>query len=101
MERIERLRTLAEGNGREAIDGTHPLSVEAVGGQEPLIIEVCCEPGDMGLITGAPCRQGADPHGHQRLAAVLEGEKPFPAAVTRGMRQANASAMAGEGVGHD
>jgi hypothetical protein len=100
MELIERLRKPMEDNGREAIDGAHPLSVEAVGSQEPLIFEVCCEPGDESLILGAPCQQWIAPHGYQRVAAVLTGEKPLPEAVTRVVRDADASAITGEGVGH-
>jgi hypothetical protein len=99
MELIERLRKPVEDNGREAIDGAHPQSV--VGGQKHRGFDVSCEPGDEGLMLGAPGRQGADPHGHQRIAAVLAGEKPFPAAVTRAVRDADASAMAGAGAGHD
>jgi hypothetical protein len=101
MERIERLRKLAEGNGRAVIDGANPQSVDAVGGQKPLVFAVSCEPGDEGLILGAPGRQGADPHGHQRFAAVLAAEKPRPAAVTGVVCEGDASAMAGEGVPHD
>jgi hypothetical protein len=101
MERIERIRTHAEGNGRAVIDGAKPQSVDAVGGQKPLVFDVACEPGDEGLILGTPCRQGADSHGHQRVAAVLAAEKPLPAAVTRVVLEVDASAMAGEGVGHD
>jgi hypothetical protein len=100
MERLERLRTRAEGNGRAVIGGAKPPSVDAVGGQKPLVFEGSCEPGDEGLILGAPGRQGTDPHGHRRLAAVLAGQKPLPAAGTRGVRDADASATAGEGAGH-
>jgi hypothetical protein len=101
MERIERLRKPMEGNRREAIDGAHPLPVEAVGGQEHRGFEDSCERGDEGLTIRAPGRQGADPHGHQCLAAVLEVEKSLHEAAVRVMREADASAMAGEGVPHD
>jgi hypothetical protein len=100
MERIERLRTRAEGNGRAVIDGAKPPSVDAVGGQKPLVFEVSCEPGDESLILGAPCQQWIAPHGYQRVAAVLTGEKPLPEAVMRVVRDADASAITGEGVGH-
>jgi hypothetical protein len=101
MERIERLRTRAEGNGRAVIGSAKPPSVDAVGGQKPRVFAGSCEPGDEGLILGAPGRQGADPHGHQRVAAVLEVEDPLPEAVTRAVRDANEAVMVGKGVAHD
>jgi hypothetical protein len=101
MDLSARLPKLAEDNCRAVIDGGHDLTVEAIHGPERRGLAVSSQPRDEGLLLGAPGRQGADPHGHQRLAAVLEIEKPFPAAVTRGMRRADESAMAGEGVPHD
>jgi hypothetical protein len=100
MERIERLRTRAEGNGRAVISGAKPPSVEAVGGQANRGFEGSSQPGDEGLLLWAPCRQGGDPDGHQCLAAVLEVETPLHEAAMRVMREANASARAGEGVPH-
>jgi hypothetical protein len=100
MERMARLHTPVEDHGRAVIDDGHPFTVDAIRGPEHLLCEVSCEPGDEGLLLGTPGRQGTDPHGHTRLA-VLASEKPFPDAATRGMRQADASAMAGEGVGYD
>jgi hypothetical protein len=70
-------------------------------GAENIVLEVHCSPGDVGLIIGAPCRPWPDPHGHQRVAAVLAGETPLPEAGTRVGLDADESAMAGEGVGHD
>jgi hypothetical protein len=101
MEHIEHFSKLAEDTGRAVDNDDHPRSVEAIGGQEPRDFEVCCEPGDEGLILGAPGRQGTDPPGHTRFAAVLACKKPLPAAVTRVVREAGASAMARDGVGHD
>jgi hypothetical protein len=101
MERIEHLRKLVEGNGRAVIDGAKPQSVDAVGGQKPLVFEVSYERGDEDLILGAPGRQGAYPHGHQHFAAVLAAEKPLQAAGTRVVRAADESARAGAGAGHD
>jgi hypothetical protein len=93
MELIECFSKLDEGNGRAVVVDDHPLSLEAIGGQETLGFEVSCEP-------GVPGRLGIDPHRHTRVAAVLTGEKPLPAAVTRVVREADEPAMAGEGVGH-
>jgi hypothetical protein len=84
----------------QQLDGP-PVTVEAVGSREHRGFEGSCGPGDEGLILGAPCRRGTDPHGHTRFAIVLACEKPLPDAVTRVVRDADASAMAGEGVGHD
>jgi hypothetical protein len=83
---------------REVLDTEHPLAVETVGGQEHLVFEVPCAPGDAGLILGAPGRPWPDPHGHQRVAAVLAAEQPLPEAGTRVGFEADESAMAGEGV---
>jgi hypothetical protein len=101
MKLTNRLQTRVEDTCRVVIGVEHPVPVEAVGGQEPLIFEGSCQPGDEGLLLGALGRQGADPHGQQRLAAVLAAEKPLPAAGTRVVREADASAMASVGVGHD
>jgi hypothetical protein len=101
MKLTNRLQTRVEDTCRVVIDVEHPVPVEAVGGQEHRGFEGSGQPGDEGLILGAPGRQGTDPHGHQRVAAVLEGEKRLPAAVMRVVREADASAMAGEEVPHD
>jgi hypothetical protein len=98
--RIERLTHVVECNGRAIIDNGHPLSVEAAGGQEHLVCEVDCQPGDEGLLLGAPGRPWTDPHGHTRVAAVLEGEKPLPEAGTIVVPEADEAVMAGEGGGH-
>jgi hypothetical protein len=98
--RINCLTHVVECTCRAIIDSDHPLSVEAAGGQEHLVCEVDCQPGDEGLSIGAPGRPWTDPHGHTRVAAVLAGEQPLPAAGTIVLRAADASAMAGEGVGH-
>jgi hypothetical protein len=100
MERIARLHQPVEDHGQAVIADGHPLTVDAIGGAEHLLFEVSCEPGNEGLIIGAPWRQGTDPHGHQRFAAVLAGVNPLQAAVTRVVHDAYESAMAGEGVGH-
>jgi hypothetical protein len=101
MKLTKRLQTRVEDTCGVVIDVEHPVSVEAVGGQKPLVFEGSCQPGDEGLMLGAPGRQGTDPHGHQRLAAVLAGEKPLPAAGTRVVRAADEAVMVGEGVPHD
>jgi hypothetical protein len=100
MELIVRLHTPVEDHGQAVIADGHPLTVDAIHGAEKRVLAVSSHPGDEGLLLGVPGRQGTDPHGHQRLAAVLEIEKPFPAAGTAVVRDANESAMAGEGVGH-
>jgi hypothetical protein len=99
--RIDRLTRVVECNGRDVIDKDHPVPVEAVGSQETLVFEVDCEPGDEGLIIGAPCRPWTEPHGHTSVAAIWEFEKPRQEPVTRVGLAADESAMAGEGVGHD
>jgi hypothetical protein len=93
-------KLLVEDTCQEVLDVEHPVPVEAVGGQKPLVFAGSCEPGDEGLTIGAPGRQGTDPHGHQRLAPVSAGEKPLPAAVTRVVREGDKAVMVGEGVGH-
>src|SRR5882672_10637825 len=98
---IDRLTRVVECNCREVIDNDHAVPVEAVGSQENLVCEVDCEPGDEGLIIGAPCRSWTDPHGHQRVDAVWTCEQPRQEAVTRVVLAADGSAMAGEGVPHD
>jgi hypothetical protein len=98
---IDRLTRVVECNCREVIDNAHPVTVEAVSGQENLIFEVYCEPGDEGLIIGAPGRPWTDPPGNQRVGAVLEVEKPLQKAVTRVVLEAYESAMAGESVPND
>jgi hypothetical protein len=100
MKLTNRLQILVEDTCRAVIDDEHPGTVEAVGGQENRVFEVACEPGDEGLILGAPGREGADPHGHQSLAAVLEVENPLHEAAMKVVRGADASAMAGNGVPH-
>ena len=99
--RIDRLTRVFECHGREVIDTDHPVPVGAVGGQETLVCDVDCQPGDEGLILGGPCRQGTEPDGHQPFAAVLAGEQPRQDAVTRVGLAAHGAAMAGEGVPHD
>jgi hypothetical protein len=99
--RINCLTHVVECTCRAIIDSGHPLSVEAAGGQEHLVFEVDGEPSDEGLILGGPCRQGTEPYGHKPFAAVLEGEQPRQAAVTRVVLAACESAMAGAGVPHD
>jgi hypothetical protein len=101
MKYTNRRQTLVEDTCWVAIDDDHPVPVDAVGGRAHRGFEVSSQPGDEGLLLGAPCRQGADPHGHQRVAAVLEVEKPRHEAAMRVVRETNASALAGEGVGHD
>ena len=99
--RIEHLTRVMECHCREVIDHDHPLSVEAVGGQDHLDFEVDGEPSDEGLITGAPGRPWTDPDGHTSVATGLKGEKPLQEAVTRRVLAADGSAMAGVGVPHD
>ena len=100
MKLTKRLQTRVEDPCRAVIDDEHPGTVEAVAGQKPLIFEDSCERGNEGLMLGTPGRQGTGPHGHQCVAAVLAGEKPLHEAAMRVMREADASAMAGEGVPH-
>jgi hypothetical protein len=100
MERMARLHQPVEDNRQAVIDDGHPFTVDAIRGPEHLLFEVASESSGEGLSLGAPCRQGTDPHSHQRFAAVLAGEKPLPAAGTIVVRAADESAMAGEGVGH-
>jgi hypothetical protein len=100
MERIAKLHQPVEDNCQAVIADRHPLTVEAIHSTEKRLLVVPSHPGHEGLLLGTPCQQWTDPHGHTRFAAVLEGEKPFPEAGTRVMRDADASAMAGEGVGH-
>ena len=101
MKFTNRLQTLVEDTCRAVIDDDHPGTVEAVNGQARRGFEGSRQAGDEGLILGAPCRQGADPHGHRCVAAVLAAEKPLPAAGTRVVCDADASVMAGEGVPRD
>jgi hypothetical protein len=101
MKLTNRLQTRVEDTCRAVIDDAHPGTVEAVGCQEHRGFEGSCQPGDAGLLLGAPGRQGADPHGHQRVAAVLAGEKPLHEAAMRVVCEADAPAMASEGVPHD
>jgi hypothetical protein len=100
MERMARLHTPVEDHGQAVIGDGHPFTVEAIHGAEKRLLVVSSQPGNEGLLLGTPGRQGTDPHGHQHFAAVLEDEKPFREAVTRGMRAADESAMACEGVAH-
>jgi hypothetical protein len=100
MELIARLHTPVEDHGQAVIADGHPFTVDAIHGAEKRLLAASSHPGDEGLILGAPCRQRTDPHGHQRLADVLAGEKPCPEAVTRVVCEVDASAMAGEGMGH-
>jgi hypothetical protein len=100
MKLIARLQKHVDQNCREVIDDEHPVPVDAVGGQEGRGFDGSCKPGDEGLISRAPGRQGIDPHGHQRFAAVLAGVNPLQAAVTRVVPDADESAMASEGGGH-
>jgi hypothetical protein len=101
MERMARLHTPVEDTCQAVIGDGHPCTVDASHGAEKRVLTVSSHPGDAGLILGAPGQQGADPHGHQRVAAVLESENPLQTAVTRVARDADASARAGEGVPHD
>jgi hypothetical protein len=101
MEPTARRHTRGEDHRQAVIADGHPLTVDAIGGAEHRLCEGSCQPGDEGLLLGAPGRQGTDPHGHQRLAAALAGEKPLPATGTIVVRDADASAMAGEEVPRD
>jgi hypothetical protein len=101
MKLTSQFQKLLEDTCQEVLDDDHPVPADAVGGQEHWGFEGSCEPGAEGLLLGVPGRQGTDPHGHQWFAAVLAGEKPLPAAVTRVVRETDASAMAGKGVPHD
>jgi hypothetical protein len=100
MERTGQLQKLVENTCREVLDEDHLVTVETVGGQEPLVFEGSSQPGNEGLLLGTPGRHGTDLHGHTRSAAVLACEKPLPAAVTTVVCDANEAAMTGEGVGH-
>jgi hypothetical protein len=100
MKFTARLQKHIDHSCREVIDDEHPVPVDTVGGQENRAFEGSSHPGDEGLLLGAPGREGADPHGHQRVAAVLAGEKPLPAAVTGVVRDADEAVMVGKGVGH-
>jgi hypothetical protein len=100
MKLTSQFHKLLEDTCQEVLDDEHPVSVEAVGGQENRAFEGSSQPGDEGLSIGGPGRQGTDLRGHQRLAAVLAGEKPLPAAVTTVVREADESAITGEEVGH-
>jgi hypothetical protein len=88
MKLTARLHKPIEDNRRAVIADGHPFTVDAIGGAEHLLFEGSSQPGDEGLILGAPDRHGADPHGHQWFAAVLASGKPFPEAVTRVVREA-------------
>jgi hypothetical protein len=101
MKLTKRLQTRVEDPCQAVIDDEHPVSVEAVGDQKPRVFKGSCQPGDEGLMLGAPGRQGTDSHGHQRLTPILACEKPLPAAGTRVVRAADESARAGAGAGHD
>jgi hypothetical protein len=80
---------LLEDTCQEGLDNEDPVPVDAVGGQRNLSFEGSGEPGDAGLSLGTPGRQGTDPHGHQRFAAV-----------TRVVRDTDASAIASTGGEH-
>ena len=101
MELIVRLHTPVEDHGQAVIADGHPLTVDAIHGAEKRVLAVSSHPGDEGLILGPLGRQRADPHGHQRVAAVLACEKPLHEAAMRVVREVNASARAGAGAGHD
>jgi hypothetical protein len=100
MVRIARLHQLVEDHGQAVIADGQPLTVDVIGGAEHLLFEVSSQPGHEGLMLGAPGRQGIDPHGHTRVAAVLAGEPRLPIAVMRVVHEADEAVMAGEGVGH-
>ena len=100
MEHTLRRHKRGEDHRQAVINDGHPLTVDAIGGAEHLLCEVSSQPGDEGLLLGAPCREGTDPHVHTRLAAVLECEKRLPAAIMRVVPEADASVMAGEGADH-
>jgi hypothetical protein len=101
MKFTARLHKHVDHRCRAVIDADYPMLIEVVGGQVHPGFEGSCEPGDEGLILRAPDRQGTDPHGHQWFAAVLEVEKPLHEAAMRVVREADESAMAGEGGPHD
>jgi hypothetical protein len=101
MQLTARLQKFVEDNCWAVIDDEHPVPAEAVAGQGSRGFEGSGEPRDEGMSLGAPGRQGTDPHRTKRFAAVLEGEKPPKDAATRVVRDADASAIAGEGVPHD
>ena len=100
MGTIARLKEVVECHGQQVIDDDHPRSVHAVGGQEHRVVAGPGRPADVRLRLGAPCRQRREPHGHTRVAAVVACEKPSQTAGTRGVLAADASALAGEGMGH-
>ena len=100
MECLARLHQPAENNCQAVIADRHPLTVEAIHGAEKRLPVVSSQPGHEGLLLGTPCSQETDPHSHQRLTAVLEGEKLFPEAGTIVVHEAHESAIAGEGGGH-
>jgi predicted RNA-binding protein YlqC (UPF0109 family) len=52
MDLIERLKQLVAENCQAVIDDDHDLAVQAVGGEENVVFEIFCEPGDVGLIIG-------------------------------------------------
>jgi hypothetical protein len=91
MQRTARPQNFVDDHGRPGLADDYPVPAQAVGGQETLVFDVSSQPGDAGLLLGAPGRQGADPHGHTRVAAVSEGEKRLPDAGTRVVREADAS----------
>ena len=101
MERMAKLHTPVEDHGQAVIDDGHPCTVDASHGAEKRVRAVSSQAGDEGLLLGAPCRQGGDPHGHQWFAAVLEVEKPLHEAAMRVGPEADASAIAGERAPHD
>ena len=53
---IERLANLAAYTCRAIIDDGHAISVKAAEGEENVVFEVTCEPGDVGLIIGSKGR---------------------------------------------
>ena len=101
MEPTARRHTRGEDHRQAVINDGHPLTVDAIGGAEHRLCEGSCQPGDEGLLLGAPGREGTDPHGTMRVAAVSEGEKRLLDAGTRVVREADESAMAGKGAPHD
>jgi hypothetical protein len=101
MKLTARPQNLVGDHCRPVLADDDPVPAQAVGGQETLVFDVSSQPGDEGLLLGAPGQPWTDPHGHQPFAAVLAGEKPLPESVTTVVRAADESAMAGEGVGHD
>jgi hypothetical protein len=96
-----RLQNLPAAHCGPVLDDAHPVTVVAIGGQEHWGFEGACAPGDKGLLLRTPCRHGTDLHGHQPFAAVLVGEKPLPADVTRVVRGGDEPIMAGEGAVRD